>query len=108
MALDQYKTIISKELNKKKEQLHDLEMDSFDLDRRAIYIKKIKGNNYIYVNDGRKGEFHYKLLGNENSFSKSELKKLISNSEKFKQDAAVMNELKSDIDKLERILKILG
>lgn len=108
MSLDVYKDMLNEEMERKHKALKAFEMDIRSNSRFPIYIKKVKGNNYIYINDGKNGKFHYKLLGSERSFSKDELDRLIANSKKYEEDVSGINEIYQDIDKLEKILRILG
>lgn len=108
MSLDVYKNMLNEEIDRKKRALRAFEMDIVNNDRKPIYIKKVKDNIYVYVNDGEKGSFHYKLLGNKNSFSKDEFSKLEANSNKYNENIKSINEIKEDIVKLERMVKILG
>ena len=107
MGLDVYKNMLNEEIVRKKRALRAFEMDIVNNNRKPIYIKKIKENIYVYINDGNKGSFHYKLLGNKNSFSKDEFSKLEFNSNKYNEDIRNINEIKEDIKKLERMVKIL-
>jgi len=108
MALDVYKDILYEEIDRKKRALRAFELDNKNNKRKPIYIKKVKNNIYIYINDGVKGEFHYKLLGNKKSFSKEEYDKLIFDSKKYNENIKSINEINDDISKLERMVKILG
>lgn len=108
MSLDVYRNMLNEEIDRKNRALKAFEMDITNNSRMPIYIKKVKGNNYIYINDGRKGKFHYRLLGSEKSFSKQELNKLIENSKKYSENINSINEIKEDIEKLKRMVRILG
>ena len=108
MGLDIYKNMLYEELDRKRRALKAFELDNANNGRKPIYIKKVKDNYYVYINDGVKGNFHYKLLGNKKSFSKSEFKKLEFNSNKYSENIKSINEIKDDISKLERMVKILG
>ena len=108
MGLDVYKNMLNEELDRKRRALKAFELDNINNDRKPIYIKKVKDNYYIYINDGIKGNFHYKLLVNKKSFSKSELKRLEFNSNKYSENIKNINEIKDDISKLERMVKVLG
>lgn len=108
MSLDVYKNMLNEEIDRKRRALKAFEMDNKNNSRIPVYVKKIKGNNYIYINDGKKGKFHYKLLGNEKSFSKDELNKLLDNSKKYNENINNINEINDDIEKLQRMVKILG
>lgn len=107
MSLDVYKNMLNEELERKHRALKAFELDNKNNSRMPIYIKKVKGNNYIYINDGKKGDFHYKLLGNEKSFSKEELNKLLDNSKKYIENINSINEINEDIEKLQRMVRIL-
>lgn len=107
MGLNVYKNMLNEELERKRRALKAFEMDIKNNSRIPVYIKKIKGNNYIYINDGKKGQFHYKLLGSEKSFSKKELNKLLDNSKKYNNDINSINEINDDIKKLQKMVKIL-
>lgn len=107
MGLEVYKNMLIEELDRKRRALKAFELDNINNDRKPIYIKKIKDNYYIYINDGNKGNFHYKLLGNKKSFSKSELERLEFNSNKYNENQKSINEIKNDINKLERMVKVL-
>ena len=108
MGLDVYKNMLNEELDRKRRALKAFELDNVNNDRKPIYIKKVKDNYYIYINDGEKGNFHYKLLGNKKSFSKTELARLEFNSKKYNENNKSINDIKDDISKLERMIKILG
>lgn len=108
MALDIYKNMIIEEIDRKKRALRAFEKDIVNNDRKPIYIKNVKNNKYVYINDGKKGEFHYKLLGNVNSFSDDEFNRLNSNSKKYNENIKNINEIKEDIIKLEKMLKVLN
>lgn len=108
MGLDIYKNMLNEELDRKRRALKAFELDNINNDRKPIYIKKVKDNYYIYINDGDKGNFHYKLLGNKKSFSKSDLEKLEFNSNKYNENIRSINEIKDDISKLERMVRVLG
>ena len=108
MGLDVYKNMLNEELNRKRKALNAFELDIINNDRKPIYTKRVKNNYYIYINDGSKGNFHYKLLGNKKSFSKAELAKLEFNSKKYDENNKSINDIKDDISKLERMIKILG
>ncbi len=108
MGLDVYKNMLQEEIDRKRRAWKAFELDNINNDRKPIYIKKVKDNYYIYINDGKKGEFHYKLLGNKKSFSKSEFEKLEFNSNKYIENIKSINEIKDDISKLERMVKVLG
>lgn len=108
MSLNVYKNMLNEEIDRKRRALKAFELDIINNDRKPIYIKKVKDNVYVYINDGEKGNFHYKLLGNKNSFSKSEYDKLKINSDKYNENIKSINEIKEDINKLERMVKILG
>ena len=108
MSLDVYKNMLSEEIDRKKRAKKSFLNDISVNKRMPIYFKRIKGKEYIYINDGKKGNFHYKLLGNINSFSKDELSKLKFNAEKYKDNINKINEINEDIEKLERIVGIIG
>lgn len=107
MSLDIYKNMLMEEIDRKKRALKAFNLDTIKNQRKQIYFKKIKGNTYIYINDGTSGNFHYKLLGNINSFSASQLQKLKNNSNKYIENQNSINEIKQDLIKLERMVKIL-
>ena len=65
MGLDVYKNMLNEELNRKRRALKAFKLYNVGNDRKPIYIKKVKDNYYVYINDGNKENFHYKLLGNK-------------------------------------------
>ena len=107
MGLENYKYMIEEEIDRKKRALSGFYDDIVKNNRKPIYIKKINNNDYIYINDGKRSNFHYKLLGNINSFSIEEVKELKFNSEKYKDNLIRIKNIKEDLLKLERIVKIL-
>ena len=108
MGLENYKYMIEEEIDRKKRALKGFKDDIKNNNRKPIYFKVIKGKQYIYINDGKKGDFHYKLLGRADSFSKKELEELRFNSDKYKDNLIRIKNIKEDLFKLEKISKILN
>ena len=108
MGLENYKYMIEEEIDRKKRALKGFKDDIKNNNRKPIYFKVIKGKQYIYINDGQKGNFHYKLLGSVDSFSKKELEDLKFNSDKNKDNLIRIKNIKKDLFKLEKISKILN
>ena len=108
MSLDNYRYMIKEEIDRKKRALKGFKDDIKNNNRKPIYFKVIKGKQYIYINDGQKGNFHYKLLGSVDSFSKKELEDLKFNSEKYKDNLIRIKDIKEDLSKLEKIAKIIN
>lgn len=107
MGLDVYKNMLLEEIDRKQRALVGFNDDIVKNQRMPIYIKNIKGREYIYINDGKKGNFHYKLLGNVNSFSKNEIEKLKSNSNKYMDNLNKIKEIENDLNKLKRMVSII-
>ena len=105
MSLDVYRDMLLEEIDRKKRALSAFNNDNKD--KFPVYFKNVKGSKYLYINDGKKGEFHYKLIGNINSFSKPELDKLLKNSDKYYMNLNSICEIRDDLLKLERMVKIL-
>lgn len=108
MGLNAYKDMLNEEIDRKRRALKAFELDIVNNNRKPIYVKKVKNNYYIYINDGKKGNFHYKLLGNRKSFSDKDYENLQFNSKKYNENIRNINEIKDDIQKLERMVKIIG
>lgn len=108
MSLDVYKNMLLEEIDRKQRALVGFNNDIVENKRMPIYLKKIQGRDYVYINDGIKGDFHYKLLGNVNSFSKEEMEKLRFNSNKYQDNLNKIKEIKDDLVKLKRMVNIIG
>lgn len=110
MSLEILKEVIIEEFERKQRALKSFNNVLNDISYCSnIYIKNIKGNDYLYVKYRKDCNQKPKetLIGNAEKVEESKLEEIKNQSKMWYQYQKQAKEVKQDISKLERIMKLI-